>query len=136
MSFTPKTWGTGDTVYPSDLTRIEQGIADGGGSSWDAVIRLTHGDNSGQDTPANLTPSIVSGTFSDLYNKVSNGGCPCILVEYAHPWGTHYAVPMAYLIYAGSDLISLCIAGFSTITDSFIKIGLLMWDSNNDIFWD
>ena len=136
MSFTPKTWNTGDKVYPADLNRIEQGIANAGGSSWDAVIRLTHADNSGQDTPANLTPSIVSGTYSDLYNKVSNGGCPCILVEYAHPWGAHYAVPMARIVYAGSVSISLSIAGFSTMTDSFIKIGMLMWDSNNDIYWD
>lgn len=136
MSYTPTTWTTGDTITASALNKIENGIADAGGATWDAVIRLTHAENSGQDTTTNLTPSIVSGTFSALYNKVSNGGCPCVLVEYLHPWGPRYAVPMAYIVYATEGLIRICIAGFSTITDSFTKIGILDWDSNNGISWE
>ena len=136
MSYTPTTWNTGDTITAAAMNKIENGIANAGGTTWDAVIRLTHANNSGQDTTANLTPSIVSGTFSALYNKVSNGGCPCVLVEYAHPWGQHYAVPMAYIVYATDEFLRLSIAGFSTITDSFIKIGVLGWDGNDDIYWD
>lgn len=39
MSYSPKTWGTGDTVYASDLNRIENGIANAGGSF--AVVALS-----------------------------------------------------------------------------------------------
>lgn len=134
MSYTPTEWKNGDTITATAMNKIENGIA--GAVPWDAVIRLTHANNSGPDTTANLTPSIVSGTLSDLYNKVSNGGCPCVLVEYVHPWGVYYAVPMAYLLYAGAYEIRFSVAGFSTMTDTFIKIGVLVWDSNDDIYWD
>ena len=134
MAYTPTTWTTGDTITATAMNKIENGIASA--SPWDAVIRLTHADNSGQDTTENLTPSIVSGTFSALYNKVSNGGCPCVLVEYAHPWGQHYAVPMAYIVYATDGGIRFVVAGFSTITESFAKIGVLFWADDDTIFWD
>lgn len=136
MSYTPTEWKNGDTITATAMNKIENGIANAGGTTWDAVIRLTHLDNSGPDTTANLTPSIVSGTFSDIDNKVSNGGCPCILVEYVHPWGMRYSVPMAYLVYITDGFLRLSVAGFSTITDTFLKIGILEWDSNNDIYWD
>lgn len=136
MSYTPTTWTTGDTITATAMNKIENGIANAGGTTWDAVIRLTHADNSGPDTTANLTPSIVSGTFSDISNKVLNGGCPCVLVEYVHPWGMHYAVPMAYIVYANAYDIRLSVAGFSTITDTFIKIGVLDWTDDGNIIWD
>ena len=63
MSFTPKTWGTGDTVYPSDLTRIEQGIADGGG--YDLVVEY-------DDSTATCT--VVSGDILDAEAKMDSGG--------------------------------------------------------------
>jgi hypothetical protein len=42
---------------------------------------------------------------------------------------------MAYIVYATEGLIRICIAGFSTISDSFTKIGILEWDDNNGISW-
>ena len=62
MSFTPKTWGTGDTVYPSDLTRLEQGIADGGG--YDLVIEYD----------CILEEAVITtGNILDLEDKLDNG---------------------------------------------------------------
>ena len=136
MSYTPTTWTTGDTITATAMNKIENGIANASDTTWDAVIRLTHADNSGDDTPTNLTPSIVSGTFSALYNKASNGGCPCVLVEYLHPWGAQYATPMAYCVYASNLGMRFSIAGFSTMSDTFKKIGILDWDVDNNIFWD
>ncbi len=55
MSYTPTTWATGDTITAAKLNNIEDGIANAGGG-WDAIIRLTHAENSGYDTTAQLTP--------------------------------------------------------------------------------
>lgn len=134
MSYTPKTWHTGDTVTATDLNNIENGIANS--SPWDAVIRLMHTNDSGPDAPANLTLSIVSGTFAQLYAKINNGGCPCILVEYYHPsWGILHASPIAYIIYSSSQGLTICIAGYSRVNNQFGVIGELAWTSNDTLGW-
>ena len=137
MSYTPKTWQTGDTITATAMNNIEQGIANAGGSPWDAVIRLTHAANSGADTLVNLTPSIVSGSFADLSQKILNGGYPCILVEYLHlSWGTRYSAPIGYLVFASANEIQLDIAGFSLIDEEFIFFGRLVWSNNDTIAWN
>lgn len=137
MSYTPTNWSTGDTITASALNKIEQGIVDGG-SPWDAVIRLTHSNDSGADSPANLTPSIVSGTFADLKTKIVNGGCPCILVEYYHPlFGYRFAVPMAYVTYCGDNSISIAIVGCSFIGNrSFTYYGEIGWVEDDSLVWN
>lgn len=135
MSYTPTTWTTGDTITASAMNKIENGIANAG-SGYDAVIRLTHGDNSGQDVPANLTPSIISGTYAALYAKLSNGGCPCILVEYYHPWGIQYAAPMGYIANVMDTGVWITIAGYSVVEGAFITFGTLAWSSADTIAWD
>ena len=138
MSYTPTTWTTGDTITATKLNKIEQGIANaGGGASWDAVIRLTHSNDSGADAPGNLTPSIVSGSFSDLYSKLSNGGCPIILVEYYHPaYMIQYSTIMGYITYFTNNAIIITIAGFTTLDKIFKEWGILLWDTNDDIGWE
>ena len=137
MSYTPTTWNTGDTVTASAMNKIENGIANAGGSSWDAVIRLTHSNDSGADVPAHLTTSIVSGTFADLSAKLSNGGFPCILVEYYHlMFSIRFSAIMGYVDYFSSTAIGILIAGFSPIGDSYKTFGRIIWDNNNTIVWD
>lgn len=135
MAYTPTTWTTGDTITASAMNKLENGVANAGGASWDAVIRLTHANNSNADSPASLTPSIVEGTFSDLFSKISNGEYPTILVEYTHPWGNRFAVPMAYITYASPDTISMSIAGYSAMSSTFIKYGDLAWSSSDNLTW-
>lgn len=115
---------------------IEEGGGGGGGSPWDAVIRLTHADNSGQDTPENLTPSITSGTFADLYAKLSDGGCPCVLVEYMFPiWGIAFSAPMAYITYVSDNGIAFAVAGYSIVDEAYATYGTLHWNSDGTLTW-
>ena len=131
MSYTPTTWTTGDTVTATKLNKIEQGIAEA--SPWDAVIKLTHANNSDADGPSSLTPSIVSGTYADVRAKLENGGCPCILVEYYHPWGRQYSAPMGFVTYVSVSAFSVTIAGYSSFppsNNSFCVIGELVWSAS------
>lgn len=138
MAYTPTTWTTGDTITASALNKIEQGIADGGGGSpWDAVVRLVHANNSGQDTPANLSISIVSGSYADLYAKIQNGGYPCILVEYKHlMFGQAFSLPMAYITYVSPYVITFVISGMSTVTWDFTNYGIARWSNEDSIILD
>lgn len=141
MSYTPTTWTTGDTISASALNKIENGIADAGGGGWDAVIRLTHAHNSGADTLANLTPSIVSGTATELIAKCANGKCPVVLVEYVNQFsGSRFAAPMGFIVSYGEGYgLYIMVAGFSPLGDngqSTIKIyGVLSWTSSDTISW-
>lgn len=127
MSYTPTSWSTGDTITATAMNKIENGIANAGGSSWDAVIRLTHADSSGPDNTSNVTPSIVSGTYADLSAKIGNNGFPRILVEYKHPWGMQFAVPMAYISSCDSEAIILLINGYSFVNDDNTMSFTLEW---------
>ena len=46
MSYTPTTWNTGDTITPSALNKIENGIADAGGGGVASVRISASGFNS------------------------------------------------------------------------------------------
>ena len=140
MPYVEHTWTNGETITAAKMNNIEEGIAEaaqsGGGSPWDAVIRLTHSNDSNADLPANLTPSIVSGSYSELITKINNGGCPCILVEYYHPWGFGFAVPMAYICYASNEVISIAIVGASSFGNWAVSHwGDLSWSSNDTVSW-
>ncbi|MCR4870337.1 MAG: hypothetical protein K5859_03445 [Atopobiaceae bacterium] len=143
MPYTQNTWAVGDTITAAKLNNIETGIteaAQSGGGGWDAIIRLTHAENSGYDTAENITPSIVEGTYADLVAKMQDGGCPCILVEYVHPnWGKRYAAPMAFAQYYTQSEINIAIAGYfanvPNATSPFNYIGALYWTSSDTIAW-
>lgn len=139
MSYTPNTWATGDTITAAKLNSMEDGIANAGGG-WDAIIRLTHAENSGYDDTENITPSIVDGTFADLAAKIQGGGCPCILVEYVNPFfGMHYAAPMGFVTYLTESVIVINIAGFFRFvnaTSPFGNLGVAAWTSSDTIGWD
>lgn len=137
MSYTPTTWNTGDTITASALNKMEQGIAEGGGASWDAVIRLVHANNSGEDNSTNLTPYIISGSFADLESKLGNGLYPCILIEYSHPWGAKFSAPMGYIIYwvPGSS-ITITVAGYSYASGGYKNYGALVWYTGDSIYWN
>lgn len=136
MSYTPTTWTTGDTITATAMNKIENGIADAGGGGYDAVIRLTHSNDSGADTPANLTPSIVLGTFSQLYAIIDDTKVPNILVEYYHPYGI-FATLTPYISYFNNGAIFFNITGYLPMTAQFNVIGIsLVWDSNDDIAWN
>lgn len=138
MAYTPTNWTTGDTITATKLNKMEQGIADGGGGSWDAVIRLVHANNSGRDIPVNLTPSIVEGSYTDLMDKLSDGGCPCILVEYTHLMfpTIRFSAPMGYVSYIGDAAISITIAGYSGAEGILAVFGTIAWYGDDTLAWN
>lgn len=133
MTYTPNTWVTGDTITAAKLNNMEDGIANAGGG-WDAIIRLTHADNSGLDNSTNLTPSIVSGTYASLVTKMQGSGCPTVLVEYVHPWGIKFANPMIGGIQVYETSLNVQIAGYFPFTNDWQTLDL-RWYSNDTILW-
>lgn len=77
MSYTPTNWNTGDTITASALNKIENGIANAGGSPWDAVVYVYHDNNSSHSYEV----TIESGNFTSLSAKLSNNQPPVILVK-------------------------------------------------------
>lgn len=141
MSYEQHEWVNGETITAAKMNNIEEGIAEaaqsgGGGLSADAIIHLEHANNSNEDSSANLTATIVSGTFADLYAKMADGGSPYILVEYHHPWGEGFTAPMGYVSYYGPNTVTIIIAGFSLMSSTFITYGYLVWTNEDEIFWD
>lgn len=132
MSYTPTTWTTGDTITATAMNKIENGIANS--APYDAVIRLTHANNSNADSASSLTPSIVSGTFASLKTKLNNGGVPNILVEYYHPWGITGTL-VGYVTYIRSDSISISVAGYFRMNTDFQFMEWLVWDDTDTIVW-
>lgn len=76
MSYEKQTWATGDIVTADKLNHMEDGIAAGGGSVFDAKIKVT--------VPANSYDpwvcEIVSGTYVALDAMLQDGTSPCVLV--------------------------------------------------------
>lgn len=140
MSYEQHEWTNGETITAAKLNNIEEGITEaaqgGGGLSADAVIHLEHANNSDDDNSASLTPTIVSGTFAELKAKINDGGCPYILVEYHHPWGTAFTMPMGYVTYVGVTAITVVIAGYSAFQNVFKLFGYLVWADDDTLFWD
>ena len=130
--YTKQTWASGDTITAAKLNHIEDGIEN---APWDAVIRLTHTADSGEDIPANLAPSIVCGTYNHLYEEVEDGGAPCILVEYYHPWRGAFSAPMAYITYVSPTTITIKVVGYSSLDDSFHAYGALEWNNDDTLGW-
>ena len=133
MSYTPTTWATGDTITAAKLNNMEQGIANAG-SGYDAVIRLTHADNSRDDNQTNLTPTIVSGTFAGLHAKILGGGCPSILIEYFHPWGKAFSTPLIGEVWLDTSSIRVIIGWFNPTLVSWSVLPLL-WMFNDSLTW-
>lgn len=123
-------YNMGDVLY-GELEKIKAAIPEVP-TVWDAVIRLTHADNSGPDDNENLTPTIVSGSFAELSAKVANGAYPCILVQYEHPWGMRYAVPIAHLAVVESTQINIVIYGYSFMNVADTMEFMLHW-TNSDV---
>ena len=123
------TWTDGELITATKLNNT-------GGGGYDAVIRLTHANNSGADTAVNLTPSIVSGTFSQLHAMLDDTEVPNILVEYYHPYGI-FTTLTPYISYFNNGNIFINITGYLPMTAEFNVIGLsLIWDSNDSIGWN
>lgn len=133
MSYTPNTWATGDTITAAKLNNIENGIANAG-VGWDAIIRLTHADNSGLDDYTNLTPSIIEGTFADLNAKIQSGGFPCILVQYYHPWGEEWAAPMVHGLSGDVSVLHIRIVGYLPFSNDTVLLNL-NWSYSDTVAW-
>ena len=124
------TWTDGELITATKLNNT--------GGGYDAVIRLTHTNDSGIDSTANLTPSIISGTFQGLKSKIDGGGFPSILVQYYHPWG-YYGELVGYVTYISNNAIYCAAAGYYPFGNGlqvyFYSLPLV-WSSNDTITWD
>lgn len=70
MGYTPTTWNTGDTITASALNKIEQGIAEGGGSAM-VIGVITTGDESSAFPIMYNTQ--LDKTFEEIYNALAAG---------------------------------------------------------------
>lgn len=137
MAYTPNTWATGDTITAAKLNHMEDGISEAG--SYDAVILLTHADNSALDTYDQITPSIVSGTFAACASKILNGEPPKILIKYRHELFTTYMWESSITVidyYASTYFVIVIYGPFrngSSRIESFSD--RLQWTSSDTIAW-
>ena len=134
MSYTKHTWVDNESLSASKFNHMEDGIASAG-AGYDAIIRLTHGSNSGDDLPSNLTPSIIEGSYDQLYAIIDDGGLPNIRVEYYHPWGTRTTLT-ALITYASTVSIQMGVAGYYPFGETFKYLSGLIWDSEDNLIWD
>lgn len=135
MSYTKNTWANGDVITAAKLNHMEDGI-EGAGSGYDAVIRLTHAESSADDSTTSLTPSIVSGTFDQLHDKISDGGYPLIMIEYYHPWGTQFMSQAGYVTYFSDVGLTIAVAGYWAMGNPSLRvIGYLSWADDDSIAW-
>lgn len=129
MSYTPTTWQTGDTITAAGLNKIEQGIANAGGSSYDIVV--TAGDNH-WDSSTIFT--LTSGTTSAVWNKLTNGDYVRALVildcsSYTYPMV--YTYDSLYIMQLSTEgSISICIRDLDN--DAWRTITV---ESDGTIFW-
>lgn len=135
MSYTPKTWNTGDTVTATDLNNIENGIANG--SSWDAIISIYHDNNSGHEYGI----TIESGSYASLKQKLMNNQPPVIL---AYIWdnlngymGSTTMTSIYSFPYAqgpNNDFVfAVKMPSSSTTSHTNWFALMLTWNSNNEI---
>lgn len=124
-------YNMGDVLYGA-IEKVKSEIPEAP-PVWDAIIRLTHADNSGPDDTSNITPSIVSGTYADLSAKIGNDEYPLILVEYKHQWGMRFAVPMAYIRNCDSSSITVDIHGYSFVNEDYKMDFTLEWTTSDTI---
>ncbi len=102
MPYTPTTWVTGDTVTPTKLNKIEQGLYDADNNSSSALVVTVTYDSSNykwtMDKTAQTiwnacvagTPVIVRETYPD--NNVS-------LIYLATPYNSEYGNPYWFYTY-------------------------------------
>ena len=136
MSYTPTSWSTGDTITAAAMNKIENGIANA--SPYDAIIRLTHSNDSGEDVASNLTPSIISGSYAALSAKINNSEFPHVIVQYYHPWG-YWGWLEGYITYVNPYNILITVAGYFPFGNNgacFYHISSLMWSSSDTIEWN
>lgn len=79
MSYTPRTWTSGEVITAAKLNNIETGISEAAqsGGGYDAIVRMYHSNNSADDWEY----TIESGTFANLQSMVSDNIAPNILVR-------------------------------------------------------
>lgn len=87
MSYTPHEWETGDVITATKLNELEQAVASGGGTGYDAVVYVYHSN----DSSASNEVSIVSGSFAELTEMLNNKHTPNVLVEVFDELGPSYS---------------------------------------------
>lgn len=122
------TWTNGELITATKLNNT-------GGGGYDAVILLTHANDSSPDTTANLTPSIISGSFAGVKAKINNNEYPSILVQYYHPWG-YYGSLDGLIKYVGESTILINATGFFPVDGVFKEVSAMLWGSDNTIAWE
>lgn len=71
MSYTPKSWGTGDTIYASDMNRIENGVANANNTiGFDGIVYFPNSNVGYQ----------IDGDFANALAKAQQG-LPVVVYE-------------------------------------------------------
>ena len=121
------TWTDGELITATKLNNT-------GGGGYDAVILLTHANDSSADLKTSLTPSIISGSYDGIRSKISNNEYPVILVQYYHPWG-YYGSLDGLITYVGATSINIDPTGYFPVDAVFKTLSSLQWGSDDTIAW-
>lgn len=114
MSYTPKTWHTGDTVTATDLNNIENGIANAG-----SALIITDTNGTLDKTYAEICDALDSGVpcFVKYYEDIYNDGY--FLIRTVSPITMAYLYGDTYRIYvaasSSSPVSSITGAGTPTL---------------------
>ena len=133
MSYTPKTWQTGDTITATAMNNIEQGIANAGsGGGWDLVVKMS------TPTPvvSTSTFTVISGdTAANLYDKLMDGN-PIAILLLGYGLSGVYATVAPWICNAWTNSIpdTIFFKGVSWGSDPWPSWAILMYDSNGISF--
>ena len=117
MSYTPTDWKSGDTITSEKLNKMEQGIADAGGSSGGGafVVGVTFTEST----------ATLDKTWQEIYDAVSGGSIACLNYEVVEESGgsSLYTDLITKLAYDDSDPTDLYYSIFTVGGYSFDASG-------------
>lgn len=132
MTYSPHTWQPGEIISSARLNALEQGVAAGGGSGYDLVLKVSEQDFVAEDV------EVVSGSILDCEQKVANGepvNAALIItsawsytpsfanapnVEFVFPL-TYWSCPYCWIVFSGIKPATT--EQSSTFTVSAVNIG-------------
>lgn len=100
MAYIPNTWVVGDVITADKLNALEQAVADNSQkSSYDAEITIYHDGNSSHEYEF----TIVSGSYAELYEMLSNNKVPSVLVRVFDDFAAVHAATPLVSFYGWTD---------------------------------
>lgn len=139
MAYIPNTWVVGDVITADKLNSLEQAVADNSQkSSYDAEIIMYHDSNSSHAYEF----TIVSGSYAELYEMLSNNKVPSVLVRIFDDFAVvHAATPLVSFYSWNDEGITFFIKAPTTVStgtynNEWYTWSYLWWSNENQILMD